>query len=106
MAAMTNAPEFLWGVATSAYQIEGGRTASKGESIWDRFAHTPGRISDGETGDVACDHFHRWEEDIALMADLGVTGYRFSIAWTRIFPEGSGRIEPVRRMGSTRSGRR
>jgi len=92
--APTNAPDFLWGVATSAYQIEGGRTASKGESIWDRFAHTPGRISDGKTADVACDHFHRWEEDIALMVDLGVTGYRFSIAWTRIFPEGSGRIEP------------
>jgi len=91
---VTDTHDFLWGVATSAYQIEGGVGAAKGESIWDRFAHTAGKISTGETGDFACDHFHRWPEDVALMADLGVTAYRFSIAWTRLFPEGSGRMEP------------
>jgi len=91
---VTETPRFRWGVATSAYQIEGGRTASKGESIWDRFAHTPDRILGGETGDVACDHFHRWQEDVALMADLGVTAYRFSIAWTRIHPDGTGPAQP------------
>jgi beta-glucosidase len=87
---MTSA--FRWGVATSAYQIEGGRTSAKGESIWDRFAHTPGRIIDGTTGDVACDHFNRWIEDVDLIADLGVTAYRFSIAWTRILPKGRGAV--------------
>ena len=87
---MTIAPPhgFSWGVATSAYQIEGGRYENgKGESIWDRFADT-GRMP--ESGDVACDHYHRWREDIALMADLGVDAYRFSTAWTRILPDGVG----------------
>ena len=80
--------DFSWGVATSAYQIEGGRyLGGKGESIWDRFADT-GRMR--ESGDVACDHYHRWREDIALMAELGVTAYRFSVAWTRIIPDGDG----------------
>ncbi len=80
---------FSWGVATSAYQIEGGRYVDgKGESIWDRFADT-GRMP--ESGDVACDHYHRWREDIALMAELGITAYRFSTAWTRIIPDGVGR---------------
>ncbi|NNJ48480.1 MAG: beta-glucosidase [Acidimicrobiia bacterium] len=86
-------PNFAWGVATSAFQIEGASTADgKGESIWDRFAQQPGRILDGSTGDIACDHYHRWEEDVALMADLGVTAYRFSIAWTRVFPDGTGEV--------------
>ncbi|HEX9854738.1 MAG TPA: GH1 family beta-glucosidase [Acidimicrobiia bacterium] len=81
---------FTWGVSTSAYQIEGGRNeGGKGESIWDRFADE-GRIP--ESGDVACDHYHRWRDDIALMADLGVTGYRFSIAWTRILPAGASEV--------------
>lgn len=85
--------DFAWGVATSAYQIEGAATADgKGESIWDRFTHEPGRILDGSTGDVACGHYHRSEEDIALMAELGVTAYRFSIAWTRVLPEGTGTV--------------
>jgi len=85
--------EFTWGVATSAYQIEGGRTDGKGDSIWDRFAHTPGRIANGETGDVACDHYHRFRQDVEIMKELGVDAYRFSVAWTRILPEGRGRIE-------------
>ena len=82
--------DFSWGVATSAYQIEGGRyEGGKGESIWDRFADD-GRMA--QSGDVACDHFHRWREDIALMKDLGVRAYRFSIAWTRILPDGVGPV--------------
>lgn len=85
--------DFAWGVATSAFQIEGAPTADgKGESIWDRFTHQPGRILDGSTGDVACDHYNRWEEDVALMAELGVNAYRFSIAWTRVLPEGTGKV--------------
>lgn len=67
---------------------------TKGESIWDRFAHSPDRILDGTTGDTACDHFHRWEEDVALMRDLGIGSYRFSIAWTRVHPAGDGPVEP------------
>jgi beta-glucosidase len=82
--------DFVWGVATSAYQIEGGRyQGGKGESIWDRFADE-GRMS--ESGDVACDHYHRWREDVGLMKDLGVDAYRFSLAWTRIVPEGIGPV--------------
>ncbi len=84
---------FAWGVATSAYQIEGAaRIGGKGESIWDRFAHQPGRILDGSTGDTASDHYRRWKEDVALMADLGVTAYRFSIAWSRVLPAGTGPV--------------
>jgi beta-glucosidase len=86
-------PGFAWGVATSAYQIEGSSQADgKGESIWDRFVREPGRILDGSTGDVACDHYRRWEEDVALMAWLGVNAYRFSIAWTRVLPSGTGAV--------------
>jgi beta-glucosidase len=85
---------FLWGVATSAYQVEGSVTADgRGESIWDRFSHEPGRIEGGGTGDVACDHYRRWRDDVALTAELGVNAYRFSIAWPRLFPTGSGALE-------------
>jgi beta-glucosidase len=80
---------FTWGAATSAYQIEGGREDGKGESIWDRFS-AESRLRD--PGDVACDHYHRWPEDVDLLADLGVTAYRFSIAWTRILPDGTGAV--------------
>ncbi len=82
---------FLWGVATSAQQIEGGQEDSgRGESIWDRFASTPGRIADGSDSRIACDHYHRWRGDIDLMRRLGVGAYRFSIAWPRIQPRGRG----------------
>jgi beta-glucosidase len=82
-------PDFLWGAATASYQIEGGSSAEgRGPSIWDTFSHTPGKVLDGDTGDVACDHYHRWEEDVELMAQLGLKAYRFSIAWPRVFPDG------------------
>lgn len=84
-------PGFRFGAATSAYQIEGAVTAGgRGPSWWDRFAHTPGLISDGRTGDVACDHFHRWPEDLGWMQRLGLGAYRFSVAWPRIQPSGRG----------------
>lgn len=87
---------FHWGAATSAYQIEGGKGEDgKGESIWDRFAHRAGTTFKGQTGDIACDHYHRWREDVALMADLGLTAYRFSVAWTRILPNGTGEPNPA-----------
>ena len=84
---------FLWGTATCAYQIEGAvNEDGRGESIWDVFSHTPGKILNGDNGDVACDHYHRWQEDIQLMKSLGLKSYRFSIAWPRILPEGCGKI--------------
>ena len=87
---------FLWGAATSAYQIEGSPLADgAGPSIWHRFSHTPGRTLNGDTGDVACDHYRRWAEDVALMSELGLGAYRFSIAWGRVLPEGAGRVNPA-----------
>jgi beta-glucosidase len=75
---------FLWGAATASYQIEGAATADgRVPSIWDTFSHTPGKVTDGHTGDVACDHYHRYAEDVAIMADLGLKAYRFSVAWPR-----------------------
>jgi beta-glucosidase len=87
----TLATDFAWGVATSAYQIEGAAaTEGRGPSIWDTFSHTPGKTVRGETGDVACDHYFRWPDDVALMAGLGVDAYRFSISWSRVQPLGHG----------------
>ncbi|WP_437594573.1 GH1 family beta-glucosidase [Sorangium sp. So ce1000] len=84
---------FVWGTATSSYQIEGATNEDgRSESIWDRFAKTPGQIVDGTNGDIACDHYHRWPEDIALMKSLGMMAYRFSIAWPRILPNGRGAV--------------
>jgi beta-glucosidase len=81
---------FVWGAGTSAHQIEGaGNLDGKGESIWDRFSRTPGRVYNGQTGDIACDHYHRFPEDVALMKDLGLKSYRFSISWPRVLPCGT-----------------
>jgi len=89
-------PGFVLGAATSAYQIEGGvREGGRGESIWDRFSHTPGKTYRGHTGDVACDHYHRWREDVDLMARLGLRAYRLSVAWPRILPQGHGPVNEV-----------
>jgi beta-glucosidase len=84
-------PGFLWGTATAAYQVEGAwREDGRGLSIWDTFSQTPGKIRNGDTGDIACDSYHRWREDIALLKQLGLKSYRFSIAWPRIQPTGRG----------------
>jgi beta-glucosidase len=87
--------DILWGVATAAYQIEGAVDEDgRGSSIWDTFSHTPGRIQAADNGDIADDHYHRWQQDVGIMRELGLGAYRFSIAWPRIQPSGSGRIEP------------
>jgi len=87
---------FLWGAATSAYQVEGSPLADgAGTGIWHRFSHTPGRTHAGQTGDVACDHYRRWAEDIELMGELGLGAYRLSLSWSRILPEGRGRVNPA-----------
>ncbi|MFI6345801.1 GH1 family beta-glucosidase [Streptomyces sp. NPDC050560] len=85
--------DFLWGVATSAYQIEGAVDEDgRSPSIWDTFSHTPGKIDGDDHGDVACDHYHRWPEDLGLMKELGAGAYRFSIAWPRVLPGGDGEV--------------
>lgn len=98
---MTHSPsrshpsDFRWGVATSSYQIEGAvREDERGPSIWDTFCRTPRKVVGGDTGDVACDHYHRWPQDLDLMEELGVQAYRFSISWPRVFPEGTGWLNP------------
>jgi beta-glucosidase len=89
-------PDFVWGAATASYQIEGAWDEDgKGENIWDRFSHTPGKIENGDTGDFACDHYHRWQEDIGLMKEIGLQAYRFSVSWGRILPEGRGQVNPA-----------
>ncbi len=86
--------DFVWGASTASYQIEGAVDADgRGKSIWDIFCHTPGRIKNGDTGDIACDHYHRWREDVELLASGGFTAYRFSTAWPRILPAGGGAVE-------------
>jgi beta-glucosidase len=88
--------QFLWGTATSAYQVEGSPLADgAGPSIWHRFAHTPGRVRDGATGDVACDHYRRYRDDVALMRALGTTAYRFSVSWSRVMPTGRSAVNPA-----------
>ncbi len=85
--------EFIWAAATASYQVEGAwNEDGKGESVWDRFSHTPGKIKNGDTGDVTIDHYHRYLDDVTLMADLGLSAYRFSISWPRILPNGRGMI--------------
>ncbi len=87
--------DFIWGVATSAYQIEGAwNEDGRGISIWDTLSHTPGKIMNNDTGDVAADHYHRWKEDFDLLSELGVHAYRFSVAWPRILPQGAGAVNP------------
>ncbi len=82
---------FLWGAAAASYQIEGAaHEGGRGPSVWDDFSHTPGKVARGHTGDVACDHYHRVESDVAMMADLGLQSYRFSISWSRVMPDGRG----------------
>jgi beta-glucosidase len=88
---MTFPRDFVWGAATAAFQIEGATTADgRGESIWDRFARTPGKVHNGDTGDPACEHYYRWREDLDLIAALGLRAYRFSVSWPRIQPSGRG----------------
>ncbi|NLL04725.1 MAG: beta-glucosidase [Clostridiaceae bacterium] len=85
--------DFIWGSATASYQIEGAFDKDgKGESIWDRFSHTPNKIQNNDTGDIACDHYHRYEDDVKLMKEIGLNSYRFSISWPRLFPNGSGKL--------------
>jgi beta-glucosidase len=87
---------FLWGAATSAYQVEGSPLADgAGPSNWHRFSHTPGRVHDGETGDIACDHYHRYADDVALLRRLGINAYRFSVSWSRVMPRGRGAVNPA-----------
>lgn len=84
---------FIWGAATASYQIEGAASEDgRGPSIWDDYSHKPGKTWEGDTGDVACDHYHRYKEDIALMKDIGLQAYRFSIAWPRVMPAGTGAV--------------
>jgi beta-glucosidase len=87
---------FLWGAATAAYQIEGAAAeGGRSPSIWDTFSHTPGRVAGGDTGDVACDHYHRYRDDVRLMAELGLEAYRFSLSWPRVQPAGRGAANPT-----------
>src|SRR5690349_10265774 len=85
--------DFVWGTATAAFQIEGASAEDgRGESIWDRFCATPGKVRNGDSGAIACDFYHRYPADVALMRELGLDAFRFSIAWPRVLPEGRGRI--------------
>jgi beta-glucosidase len=88
--------DFIWGAATASYQIEGAADADgRGESVWDRFSATPGKVRGGDSGAIACDFYHRYPDDVALMSELGLDAFRFSIAWPRVLPEGRGRVNPA-----------
>src|SRR5579862_5328712 len=83
--------DFIWGAATASYQIEGAANEDgRGPSVWDTFSHTPGKVAKGDTGDVACDHYHRYAEDVRLIRELGIPNYRFSVSWSRVIPDGVG----------------
>ena len=90
-------PNFIFGTATAAYQIEGGQTDGRGTSIWDTFSATPGNVKNGDTGAVACDHYNRWPADLDLIRDGGFDAYRFSFAWPRLIPEGTGAVNQAGR---------
>ena len=88
--------DFAWGVATASYQVEGAwNEDGKGLSVWDVYTHEAGRIKDGTTGDVACDHYHRFKDDVKLMKELGIRAYRFSLSWPRLIPNGVGELNPA-----------
>ncbi len=90
---MTFPKDFVWGVATSSYQIEGAALEDgRGECIWTRFSHTPGKTKNADHGDVACDHYHRYKDDVAIIKSLGLGAYRFSISWPRVLPQGTGAV--------------
>ena len=92
---MSFPPGFTWGVASASYQIEGAPSEDgKGPSVWDMFCRKPGAVWQGQNGDVACDHYHLWRDDIRLMKELGIKAYRFSISWPRVIPDGTGRVNP------------
>src|SRR5215468_4605312 len=87
---------FVWGTSAAAYQIEGAVSEDgRGPSVWDTFVHEPGRVATGETADVACDHYHRYAEDVDLIAQLGVDAYHFSTSWSRVLPQGRGTVNPA-----------
>ena len=89
-------PDFIWGVSTSAYQIEGAvAEAGRGPSTWDDFCAMPGRVFDNQSGQVACDHYHRYRQDLALMKQLGLDAYRFSFSWSRVLPDGVGQVNQL-----------
>src|SRR5258706_12077933 len=93
---MTFPKGFIWGAAAAAYQIEGAAFEDgKGLSIWDVFCRRAGKVFNGDSGDVACDHYHRYKEDVALMRDLGLQAYRLSVSWPRVMPDGTGKINPA-----------
>ena len=93
MTAIQRPDGFVWGAATSSYQIEGAVDVDgRGPSIWDTFCRTPGKVAHGDTGDVACDHYRRFEADLDLIVDLGLQAYRFSVAWPRVIPDGTGAV--------------
>ena len=99
--------DFVWGAATAAYQIEGAADEDgRGPSTWDVFCTRPGAVFEGHTGEVACDHYHRYREDIALMRELGLQAYRFSVSWSRVLPEGRGQVNAARPRLLRSAGRR